>query len=63
MAVIEDIWRLLRVWGGYFRYVAVILGMWRLLLVCGDYYRYVAVILVCGGYVGMWQLYWYVAVM
>ena len=49
MAVIEGMWWLLRVCGGYYRYEAVIIGMWRLLLVCG-------------GYIGMWRLCRYVAV-
>ena len=50
MAVIEGMWRLLRVCGGYNRYVAVIIGIMRLLLVCG-------------GYIGMWRLCRYAAVM
>ena len=37
--------------------MAAIKGEWRLLRECGSFQGYVAVILVCGGYIGMWQLY------
>ena len=48
--------------GGYRGYVVVVEGMWWLLYVYAVIIGMLRLLLVCGGYIGMWRLYRYVAV-